>query len=263
MRPQRGIGKHNRILAEVRKAIRMGTVTAGGLLPIEGPKLLHEAFRSGRTIPHVFTLDGARLPPIECGALHTVSRQLFKTIQATETSQGVVALVRPPQFEVDDLLRGGSPIVVVLDKLQDPGNVGTILRIAEAFRASGCLALKGSASFFNPKAVRASAGSLFRVPWVQGLQTDSLAALKRKGLQLVATSSRAESAIDQWDWTKPCAIVLGNEGSGLGPGVQRICDTVLRIPQDPVVESLNAAIASAVILYEVWKQRTVAGTIHQ
>src|SRR5262249_51609526 len=147
-------------------------------------------------------------------------------------------------------------LVVILGRLQDPGNVGTILRVGEAFGATGCVALRGTAGFYNSKVVRASAGSSFRLPHVGGLELLKLVdALKSKQIRIVGTALTSESGVEKWDWNQPAAVLIGNEGSGLNAEELGYCDTVLRIPHNPVVESLNSAIATAVILYEASKQR--------
>ena len=125
------LGKHSPKLSQLRKAIWRGTLTDEGLLPIEGPILLEEAHRS--RIDRVARAVRA-------------SSDLFKTIQETEHSQGIVATVRPPQFSLEQILNSSSPLIVVLCRLQDPGNVGTILRIGEAFGATACIALRGRQS---------------------------------------------------------------------------------------------------------------------
>ena len=250
------IGKHNRKLVEVRKAIQNGTLTADGLLPIEGPILVEEASRSGIEIVDLFTRVGADFDGVQAQARHEIPAEVFKSIQDTEHSQGVIATVRPPQYSLEGVLEGSPPLLVVLGRLQDPGNVGTILRIAESFGATGCIALRGTTSFHNGKVVRASAGSVFRLPHAGGADLDRvMAELKQRRIAVVGTSPAAEKDIDHWDWRKPTAVMVGNEGVGLTQDEIRYCDTVLRIPQKKTVESLNSAIATAVILYEASKQR--------
>jgi TrmH family RNA methyltransferase len=250
------LGKHSRRLVELRKAVRQGSLTVDGLLPIEGPLLLEEAQRSRIEIVDVFVRTG-----VQCSvghAIHTydVPPDVFKTIQDTEHSQGIMATVRLPQFELSDVLGGTAALIVVLGRLQDPGNVGTILRVSEAFGATGCVALRGTAGFYNSKVVRASAGSLFRLPHIAGIGIQELSdALKARSIHLVGTSPTSESQISKWDWRAPTAVLVGNEGGGLNAEELRHCDAVLRIPHYPAVESLNSAIATAVILYEASKHR--------
>jgi RNA methyltransferase, TrmH family len=249
------LGKHNPRLAAVRKAVQTGDLTPDGLLPIEGAKLLQEAIKSGIEVLDIFVRRGVGVDSApEDTPIYELDAATFKSIQDTETSQGIIALVRPRTFTLSAILKAKKPRIVVLGRVQDPGNVGTIVRIAESFNATGCLAVSGTASIHNPKVVRASAGSLFRLPHVWNLETASLLReLKSAGIQFVGTSPVAKTTIDKWDWRKPVAIFVGNEGGGLSEEELESCDAVLRIPQNPQVESLNSAIAAAVILYEASK----------
>jgi TrmH family RNA methyltransferase len=250
------IGKHSRKLIEIRKAIRQATLTSEGLLPIEGTILLEEAQRSGIDLVDVFRRKGTQLPAVSSTSIFELSSDVFETIQDTEHSQGLIATVRPPRYTLEDVLQTPPQLVLVLSRLQDPGNVGTILRIGESFGSTGCIALSGTAGFHNAKVVRASAGSLFRLPHTGpvGL-ADTIAALRLRKIGIVGTSPKAAQSIDEWNWRNPTAILIGNEGQGLASEEIAQCDTVLRIPHNAVVESLNSAIATAVILYEAWKQR--------
>jgi TrmH family RNA methyltransferase len=250
------IGKHNRKLVELRKAMRNGTLTIDGLLPIEGPILIEEAHRSGLAVVDVFVRARASAPGIQAEAVHEVPEDIFKTIQDTEHSQGVIATVRPRQFTLHDVSKASPALIVILGRLQDPGNVGTILRVGESFGATGCIALRGTAAFYNGKVVRAAAGSLFRLPHAGGAALDETVRILRENrISLVGTSPAADLTIDKWDWRRPTAVIVGNEGSGLSEEEASYCDTVLRIPHKTTVESLNSAIATAVILYEAAKQR--------
>jgi TrmH family RNA methyltransferase len=250
------IGKHSRKLIEIRKAMRHGALTQDGLLPIEGAILLKEAQRSGIDIVDVFRRQGTELPAVQSAAIFDVSADLFKTIQDTEHSQRVLATVRPPRYTIKEVLQSSPQLLLVLSRLQDPGNVGTILRIGESFASTGCIALHGTAGFHNAKVVRASAGSIFRFPHAGPLDlAATVDALRLGKIGIVGTSPKATETIDEWNWCGPTAILIGNEGQGLSPEEIAQCDTVLRIPHNAAVESLNSAIATAVILYEAWKQR--------
>ena len=251
------LGKHNPKLAEIRRAIHQGTLTNDGLLPVEGPKLVEEAHRSGVQIVSVFARKGASLPALSASIpVYETESGVFKTIQSTETSQGVIALVKPRHYSLADVLAARNPLIVVLARLQDPGNVGTILRVAESFGATGCLATAGTASLLNSKTIRASAGSVFRLPHAGGLEAAQVfEAFKEAHITVVGTAPTAGETIDRWDWRKPTALMIGNEGSGLTEEEVHLCDELVRIPHNPAVESLNSAIAAAVILYEASKQR--------
>ena len=253
------LGKHNPKLIDIRKALDHATLTREGLLPVEGPKLLEEAQRSGLEIVSVFMRRGVETPEVSSTVpIFELEPAAFKTVQSTQTSQGVIALVRPRQYNLAGMLAVENPLIVVLTRLQDPGNVGTILRVAESFGVAGCVATLGTASSINAKTVRASAGSLFRLPHVWNVDLkQTVAALKASKIHVVGTSPSAVDTIDWWDWRKPSAILIGNEGSGLSDEEMHACDALLRIPHRPAVESLNSAVAVSVILYEAYKQRTV------
>lgn len=253
------LGKHNPRVVAIRKAIQRAELTSDGLLPVEGPKLIQEAVRSGVAITDIFvqrgkvtSVDVLHLKPDT--PIYELDSDVFKTIQSTETSQGMMALVKPPQFSLSRILSVANPRIIVLGRLQDPGNVGTILRLAESFFATGCIALEGTVNIYNPKTMRASAGSVFRLPSVWSVAlTEISRSLKSNGVSIVGTSPSASQTIDEWKWKGPLAVMVGNEGSGLSAEELQCCDAVVRIPQNPAVESLNSAIATAVILYEASK----------
>ncbi len=192
--------------------------------------------------------------------LRTTDR-LFASVAGTETPQGVAALVRPPASTFDDLLRGNVPLVVVLVEVQDPGNVGTVIRSAEAFGATGAIATRGTAYPWAPKALRASAGSALRLPILPGMAPPVvLGQLRVAELKLFAACA-TEGALSpaEADLRGPCALLIGNEGAGLPPAVERAADTQLRIPLVVTVDSLNAAVAASVLLYEAARQRGARG----
>ncbi len=250
----------NPLLREVRRAALRGTLTRDGCCLAETFHLLEEALRSGCRIRTVLAAESAR-PAVERrlrGAanvrLLVLPDRLFHTISTTETSQGVLALVEPPQWTLPELFCGRA-LVVVLDGLQDPGNAGAILRAAEAFGATGVLALKGTVNLYNPKTIRASAGSVFRVPMVWGAEESlALASLRQQGLDLYAASPAGKHLLGEADLTRSCAFIIGNEGSGVRATL-RAAARELRIPTSGV-ESLNAAMAATVLLYEARRQRS-------
>jgi TrmH family RNA methyltransferase len=178
---------------------------------------------------------------------------LFRRISATETSQGVMALVEPPRWELEQLFRGRS-LVVVLDGVQDPGNAGAVVRAAEAFGATGVIFLKGTVSPFNPKTIRASAGSLFRVPFVHGLDHElARAAIGQKKLDVWAAMPGAKTSVADADLSRRCALIVGSEGRGVSEKFRHGAQE-LRIPTSGV-DSLNAAMAAGILLYEARRQR--------
>lgn len=251
----------NPLLKEIRRAVIRGTLTRDGCCVAESFHLLEEALRSDCRLQAVVAAESVRdaveshVRRLSGLRLLVLSDALFESIAGTQASQGVIALVRPPQWSLQQLFRGKC-LVVVLDGVQDPGNAGAILRAAEAFGATGVLALKGTVSPYNPKAVRASAGSLFRVPLVAGLEESlALAALEQQRLDLYAATPAGRRTVEEADLTRKCAIVIGSEGRGVREKL-RAAATELRIPTSGV-ESLNAAMAAAILLYEARRQRTL------
>jgi TrmH family RNA methyltransferase len=188
-----------------------------------------------------------------------VPDRIFHQLASTESSQGVIALVRPPAWTIDQLF-GSHALIVVLDGLQDPGNAGSVVRAAEAFGATGVFFVKGSASPFNPKTLRASAGSLFRTPFVSGVDSAAArSALAQHQLDLYATvpaQPENSESLRNADLRRPCAFIIGNESRGVSPELRGGARD-LSIPTAGV-ESLNAAVAAGILLYEAWRQRSLA-----
>jgi len=251
-------GKHNPRLADIRRAVNSGSLTDDGLLPVEGPKLIQEAEESGLKVHALFVRSDVEIEDLKTNAeIYLLDQPSFRRIQTTEHSQGILALVEVKTADLNHVAANArkGPIVV-LARLQDPGNAGTIVRVAESFGASGCIALTGTVALYNSKVVRASAGSIFRLPCVWDVELEELSSvLGKSGIRIIGTSPHSVDSITTWDWRVPTAILLGNEGSGLRDEELHCCDTVLRIPLRSTVESLNSAIAASVILYESSKHR--------
>jgi TrmH family RNA methyltransferase len=266
--------KQNSRLKDLRRALahpgRDASGLAGrdsrGLAGIEGPNLLEEALRAGLRIPAVFVAQGAEhlleelALPAETEVL-LLPRELLDSALATETPQPVAALVEPPTWRWADVLGGANkaaPLLVVLAGLQDPGNLGTILRSAEAFGATGILSLPGTVSEWNSKAVRASAGSVFRMPLLSLGAGDCFARLRKAGVKIWTTAVHGAEAADRIDWTGAVALVIGNEGNGVPQELAAQTDGAVTIPCPGPVESLNAAAAASVLFYEASRQRRSA-----
>ena len=233
----------------VRRAIARGELTATGSMIAESLHLFEEARRGGSEIERVIVSESAshRIPSaIDAVVLED---RLFAEIAATEASQGVMTLVKPRKWAIADLLSAPA-LVVVLDGLQDPGNAGAILRAAEAFGATGAVFLKSTVSPFNPKAVRASAGSIFRLPFIEGMHASDFLDLK---LPIYAAMPRASTMASAANLRESCAIAIGNEGRGVSSAIQAAA-AAIAIPTVGV-ESLNAAVAAGVLLYEARRQR--------
>jgi TrmH family RNA methyltransferase len=265
--------KQNARLKQLRQALAHPGRNGCDLAGIEGPKLLDEALRAGLRVACVFAaqgaeplLDGLPLPP-EAEIL-LLPRELLNSALTTETPQPVAALVEPPKWTWEDVFadHAKAPLLIVLAGLQDPGNVGTILRSAEAFGASAVLSLTGTVSAWNPKAVRASAGSLFRLPLLIVETENCFARLRQEGVRILTTAVEGAEAAERIDLADPVALIIGNEGNGVPQELAAQADGAVTIPCPGPVESLNAAIAASVLLYEASRQRaghTPKGARHE
>lgn len=265
--------KQNSRLKDLRRALDQPGRDGSSLAGIEGPNLLAEALRAGLRIPTVFVAQGAEhlLEGLALAAETEVlllPRELLESALATETPQPVAALIKPPEWGWDDVLgdtekaaslrANAEPLIVVLAGLQDPGNLGTILRSAEAFGAAGVLSLPGTVSEWNPKAVRASAGSVFRLPLLSVGTEDCFARLRKAGVKIWTTAVYGAEAAERIDLTGPVALMIGNEGNGVAEELAAQADGTVTIPCPGPVESLNAAAATSVLLYEASRQRRSA-----
>lgn len=244
----------NPLLKSVRRAVARGALTRDGYMVAETPHLLEEALRSGCEIGAVLVGPDARVAAANDLHIIELNDALFGSVAATEAPQGVIALVRPRVWRMQELLTGNA-LVVVLDGVQDPGNAGTILRSAEAFGATGVIFLKGTVSPYNPKSVRASAGSVFRVPLVTGVTPDEARAALGS-VDRYAASARGAVTATSAGFVRPSAIIIGAEGAGISERMSAGAVGV-SIPT-AAVESLNAATAAAILLYEARRQRTSA-----
>jgi TrmH family RNA methyltransferase len=242
--------------ASLARPLRLGEA---GLVGIEGLHLLDEAMRSGLEVDTVFVRTGAEPLlqglDLKASTIVAVSEQVLRAAVSTEAPQEVAALVRAPRFSMTDVCGAASPLVLVLAGLQDPGNLGTIVRSTEAFGATGCIALPGTVSPWNAKCVRASAGSVFRLPLVAASAGAAHAALAARGARSVATVVTGGDSTAAFDFQPPCALWIGNEAAGLDPALLEMCEARVTIPCPGPVESLNAAIAASVLLYEASRQR--------
>jgi RNA methyltransferase, TrmH family len=251
--------KQNTRLKELRRALSKPPRAAGELAGIEGPNLIEEAVRAKLGMETVFVaqdserlLETLTLPP-ETEVL-LMPRELLNSALTTEAPQPIAALVQQPLWTWSNLLQD-SAFILVLAGLQDPGNLGTIVRSAEAFGATGIVSLPGTVSEWNPKAVRASAGSIFRVPLISASADECIAQLRKSGVKLWTTALKRAEPAPNVNLTQPVAILIGNEGNGVPQEIAVQADGALTIPCPGPVESLNAAIATSVLLYEAARQR--------
>lgn len=235
-----------------------------GAFLLEGIHLTLEAFRSEAGIITVlYDLDKGIPPELAAYADRSgrgaewigVSAQVLAKCTETQTPQGIVSVCRKLIWTAADILNRPGALVVAVDGVQDPGNLGTIIRSADAVGADGVILGRGTVDLYNPKTVRATMGSLFHVPVADGDLRTLLPAAKEKGIRLVGTRLGASRHCYELDLTEPVWLLMGNEGSGLAADIEAYVDTDVIIPMRGKAESLNVAMAASVLLYEAMRQR--------
>ncbi|MCD7806119.1 MAG: RNA methyltransferase [Lachnospiraceae bacterium] len=192
----------------------------------------------------------------------TVSAQVMEKMSDTSSNQGILALLDWPEYDWDQLLAEPEGVYVVLEDLQDPGNLGTIFRTAEGAGAAGVIMTGETADLFNPKTVRSTMGSIYRVPFLyEASALTAIDRLKERGICVYAAHLNGTKSYDQFDYIKGCAFLIGNEGNGLRKETADLADSYVRIPMAGKLESLNAAVAAALLMYETARQRRGKETV--
>lgn len=255
----------NSLVKVFRRALAEGT-TRDGWLCGEGPHFLEEALKSSsRAIVHSVLVTAeaaekhqallAQLPPES--ELATIPDRLFHQIAVTRTPQGIAAIVELPRVDLKAVTTSGNAVLVVACGLQDPGNMGTIIRSADALGASAVVTLAGTVSPFNPKAVRSCVGSIFRMPVFAGTKTETLFRLLHDfGVRILGADRHSAVGVFDADLRGPIAVFVGQEAAGLPPEIAREADELLSIPIREEADSLNAAMATGIFLYEIARQRS-------
>ncbi len=186
----------------------------------------------------------------------TVASEVFARMSDTRTPQGILTVLRQPAYAPEEVLARENPLFLVLENLQDPGNLGTIVRTGEGAGVTGIIMSAQTVDIFNPKVIRSTMGSIYRVPffYAQDLQ-ETLRKMRGRGVHIYAACMGGTAVYDELDYGEPTAFLIGNEGQGLKEGTASMAERYLRIPMEGQVESLNAAVASALLIYEAYRQR--------
>ncbi len=259
--------RQNARLKDLRLRTLRPDYASDGLVAIEGEHLLLEAVRSGLRVDTLFLREDRQtrkdLPVFANALTFTVAADALDHACATESPQGIAALVEMPRWSFDSLLQTETPRLVVLAGLQDPGNVGTIIRTAEAFGATGVLLTPGSVHPWNQKVLRASAGSIFRLPVLALEDSATLRCLQQKRIPLYACAANGGSSIRDIDFSGRFAFVIGNEGAGIPNEIFSLCSSSIHIPCHGPVESLNAGVAASIVLYEASRHPARASIAHK
>lgn len=188
-----------------------------------------------------------------------VADNVFKSISDTQTPQGIMAVVSMPEYSLEQLMNGEKTHLLILESVQDPGNLGTMVRTGEGAGITGVIMNKTTVDLFNPKTIRSTMGSIYRVPfYVTEDLPATMTRLKENGVSLYAAHLKGEHSYDEEDYTQACGFLIGNEGNGLSDEIANLADTYIKIPMEGQVESLNAAISATLLMYEANRQRRKA-----
>ncbi|MFH1347085.1 MAG: RNA methyltransferase [Candidatus Margulisiibacteriota bacterium] len=227
---------------------------------VEGPHLVEEAAELIDFVVYAERLP--ILPKLEDLGIDClkVSKKQFTEISEVETPQWILAVVKEQQFSLRDILKTENPLIVFCVEVQDPGNLGTIIRIADAVGAAGIILSRGTVDLYNGKVIRSTMGSLFHLPIVSAEDSiEMIEVLKKKQVRIVAADINGQKDYFEADYRDPTAVLVGNEGAGLPEGIVGLADDAVKIPMPGKAESLNVGVSTAVVLYEALRQRTYAG----
>lgn len=235
-----------------------------GLFVVEGGKMFGEApaerisqvYLAQNAEKEMYAQYGDKLSGLPC---ETVADEVFARMSDTVTPQGILCLVRQQQYNIEEMLRDNDKkqvLFIMLEDIQDPGNLGTIFRTAEAAGADGVIMSSRTADIYNPKTIRSTMGAVYRVPFFYTEDLSSIIKmLREQGTAVYAAHLRATAFYDAFDYRQSTAFLIGNEANGLREETAGCADTLLGIPMEGKAESLNAAVASSILLYEAYRQR--------
>lgn len=232
-----------------------------GFFLVEGPRMFYEAPKAQIKKSYLserFYNSMEDRSVLEGMDWELVADSVFDKMSATMTPQGVLCVLRQPSYTMEDFLKKEKPLLVFLENLQDPGNMGTIFRTAEGAGADGIIMTADCVDIYNPKTIRSTMGSIYRMPFVclkEGEMLPVLELLQQKGIATCAAHLKGEHTYDKEDYTKGCAFMIGNEGNGLTEEAAKAASLKVRIPMEGKLESLNASVAASILLYEAYRQR--------
>jgi len=236
-----------------------------GLYFVEGIRFINDAIDNGQDIVKVIvsdkleSLNGGKelieLVTTLCDDCSLVSEKLFKEISDTQTPQGILAVLKKREFVFDEVIEQGHSLVI-LDGLQDPGNVGTIIRTADAAGISAVILSKGCVDLFSPKVLRSTMGSVFHMPIFEGLYiNETIDLLKKSNYKVIASHLDGKNNYFDEDLTGKSAIIVGNEANGISDETAEKADKLVKIPMPGRAESLNASVAASIMIYEIVRQK--------
>lgn len=225
-----------------------------GLYIVEGPKMCEEAPQE--MVVNTFVTHKcveSNKSWLEGRKYEVIEERVFEKLSDTKTPQGIMSVIRQPKYELEDMLKNGN-LYVILEDIQDPGNMGTIIRTAEGAGVAGIIMTKGCVDIYNPKTIRSTMGSVYRVPFVYVDDiAEAIAQVKAAGISIYAAHLKGEKYYDDIKYGR-AAFLIGNEGNGLKDDTAALADTYIKIPMSGKVESLNAAVATSILMYEHSRQ---------
>lgn len=237
-----------------------------GHFVVEGPKMFGEApaeqitrvYLAQSAAAQMYGQYGEKLAALSC---ETVTDEVFAKMSDTKTPQGILCLVRQQQYNIEEMLQNSDEkqaLFIVLEDIQDPGNLGTIFRTAEAAGADGVIMSSRTADIYNPKTIRSTMGSVYRVPFFYAEDLPfAIMRLQEKGVTVYAAHLGGRASYDECGYQKGTAFLIGNEANGLREETASCADALIYIPMEGKVESLNAAVASSILLFEASRQRRI------
>lgn len=254
--------KDNSILKEIKKLHKKKFRNETGRFLVEGFRFVEEALISSFNVPYVFVNENVtdkykeynieKILQKEC-VVYYVKDNIFKDLCETVTPQGTLAVVENRLVSVEDKIG----FYVLVDKVQDPGNMGTIIRTAHASGALGIITTKGTVDIYNDKTLRSTMGSIFNVPIIEDSDLTIIENLKNKGFELIVSSLDTDNNFYDIDLRGKIIIAVGNEGSGISEEIYQLCDDKVKIPMPGGSESLNVAVSASIMMYEAVRQKNI------
>lgn len=256
----------NSVIKEIKALHLKKNRDSEGLYFVEGIRFVNDAIDNGQDIIKVIisdkleSLNGGkelidRVTAL-CNECYLVNEKLFKEISDTKTPQGILAVLKKQEFIFDNIIEKGNSIVI-LDSLQDPGNVGTIIRTSDAANISAVILTKGCVDLFSPKVLRSTMGSVFHMPIFEGMNINEIILqLRKSGYKVIASHLRGQVNYYDEDLTDKIAIIVGNEANGISDETAELSDRLVKIPMPGRAESLNASVAASIMIYEIVRHKT-------
>ena len=259
MSRERITSRSNPLIARLRRLkSQRSTRREEGVFLCEGPKMLREALRWDARLETVVCTQETDLPDLPVSVrVVEVPKELLAAVADTQTPQGILTVLEQPVYDLTQLLEQPDPLFLMLENLQDPGNLGTMIRTGEGAGITGVIMNNQTVDIFNPKTIRATMGSIFRVPFVYVPDlAPVLEQMHAKGIHTYAAHLKGQEYYDSFSFREPTAFLIGNEGNGLSKEISDQAGQYLKIPMEGRVESLNASIAAALLMYEAHRQRS-------